>query len=261
MLKPLGRRAISLLAFFLIAGSFPGARELKAADLPAIKVVSVPGGCFAMGDQFGDGGKDEKPVHDVCVNSFSLGAYLVTETEWLAVMGKPAPHSPASPKGNLPVTGVSWLDAVEFIRTLNRLSGKNYRLPSEAEWEYAARGGGKHRKFSSTDDERQLGEFACYQATCGGKPEPVGSRRPNELGLYDMSGNAWEWVADRYDESYYRQSPRANPQGDPFGVNRVIRGGSNASDSGQLRCSYRDYVAPDIRRSEIGFRLLLPDKQ
>jgi formylglycine-generating enzyme required for sulfatase activity len=100
--------------------------------------------------------------------------------------------------------------------------------------------------------------YACFEQSCDGGPLPVGSKRPNALGLYDMGGNAWEWVQDRYDGYYYRQSPRMNPTGDPLGVNRVLRGGSSSSAAGQLRTSYRDYVAPEVRRDGIGFRVALP---
>ena len=228
------------------------------AEAPEIKLAFVKGGCFKMGDQFGDGGMDEKPVHEVCVGSFYMGAYLVTEAQWQAVMGKTPLGRPQVNGPDFPVTGVSWQDTQDFLAKLNKLSGLDYRLPTEAEWEYAARDGGKRQKYAGTNDELLLGDYACYEATCDGTMQPVGSRRSNELDLYDMGGNAWEWVQDRYDAYYYRQSPRQNPQGDPFGVNRVVRGGSSASASGNLRCSYRDYVAPDVRRGGIGFRALLP---
>ena len=251
-------RCLLLILILLPAVPTLSAELAAGAEAPGIKLAFVQGGCFAMGDQFGDGGMDEKPVHEVCVDSFYLGAYMVTEAQWQAVMGKTTPpHRPV--KGpDYPVTGVSWHDAGDFLAKLNKMSGLDYRLPTEAEWEYAARSGGKRQKYAGTGDEQLLGDFACYEETCDGRMEPVGHRRPNELGLYDMGGNAWEWVLDRYDAYYYRQSPRQNPPGDPFGVNRVVRGGSSASASGNLRCSYRDYVAPDVRRDGIGFRVLLP---
>jgi formylglycine-generating enzyme len=192
------------------------------AEVPEIKLSFVQGGCFKMGDQFGDGGMDEKPVHEVCVSNFYLGVSMVTEAQWQAVMGQTSPPHPQANGPDFPATRVSWDDAGEFLRRLNKLSGFDYRLPTEAEWEYAARGGGKRRKYAGTDDEQQLGSYACYEASCEDAMQAVGRRRPNELGLYDMSGNAWEWVQDRYDAYYYRQSPRQNPQGDPFGVNRVL---------------------------------------
>lgn len=245
-----------LLAAFILLFASTALLAASGATGPEVPLTFVKGGCFPMGDQFGDGGTDEKPVHEVCVDDYYLGTYEVTEAQWRAVMG-----SLPGQKGrgdDYPVIGVSWNDAREFIKKLNRLSGLDYRLPTEAEWEYAARGGGKRQKFAGTSSEDKLGEYAAYNATSNGSLQPVGKRLPNELGIHDMSGNAWEWAQDRYDTYYYRQSPRQTPAGDPFGVNRVLRGGSYSSDAGQLRTSYRDYIAPDRRADGIGFRLLLP---
>jgi formylglycine-generating enzyme required for sulfatase activity len=164
-------------------------------------------------------------------------------------------HGPA-----YPATGISWFDAREFIARLNRLSGLKYRLPTEAEWEYAARSGGKQQIYSGSSDEKTLADFACAKLSCAGALLPVGQKKPNDLGLYDMSGNAWEWVQDRYDAYYYRQSPRKNPQGDPFGINRILRGGGSDSVSGQLRTTYREYLVPSTRRDGVSFRLMLPVK-
>jgi len=251
-------RFLLLLVILVPATLILPAGQVAGADVPEIKLAFVKGGCFSMGDQFGDGGGDEKPVHEVCVDNFYLGAFMVTEAQWQAVMGQTPPVRPQANGSDFPVTRVSWNDAGDFLTKLNMLTGLDYRLPTEAEWEYAARNGGKRQKYAGTGDEQQLRDYACYEASCEGMMQPVGRRRPNELGLYDMGGNAWEWVQDRYDAYYYRQSPRHNPQGDPFGVNRVVRGGDSTSASGQLRTSYRDYVAPDVRRDGIGFRVLLP---
>lgn len=227
-----------------------------AMDTPEIGLIFVKGGCFEMGDQYGNGGADERPVHTVCVDDFYLGTREVSEAQWLAVMGSPPPSRTRG--ADFPVTTVNWFDANEFLSKLQGTSGLGYRLPTEAEWEYAARGGGRQWKYPGTNDPHMLGEFACFEGSCTGDPLPGGSKRPNPLGLYDMGGNVWEWVQDRYDGYYYRQSPRSNPAGDPFGVNRVLRGGSCSSAGGQLRTSYRDYVAPEVRRDGIGFRVALP---
>jgi len=251
-------RFLLLLALLAPAALILPAWQAAGADAPEIKLAFVQGGCFGMGDQFGDGGVDEKPVHEVCVDNFYLGAFMVTQAQWRAVMGQTSPAARQANGPDVPVTRVSWNDAKDFVARLNELTGLDYRLPTEAEWEYAARSGGKRQKYAGTGDEQHLGDYACYEASCEGVMQQVGRRHPNELGLYDMGGNAWEWVQDRYDAYYYRQSPRQNPQGDPFGVNRVVRGGDSSSASGQLRTSYRDYVAPDVRRNGIGFRVLLP---
>jgi formylglycine-generating enzyme required for sulfatase activity len=235
------------------------ARQAIGAPLPEIRTVSVKGGCFMMGDQSGDGGYDEKPLHEVCVDDFNLGVFEVTEAEWHAVMGGDLPlrysRGPAHP-----ASGVTWNDVREFISRLNLLSGRKYRLPTEAEWEYAARSGGKQQKYAGTSDEKALADYACGKSSCDGTPLPVGQKQPNGLGLYDMSGNAWEWVQDRYDPYYYRQSPRNNPAGDPFGINRILRGGASDSVDGQLRTTYREYMSPATRKDGAGFRVALPGK-
>ena len=245
--------AFSLLFIYMILMT----RQAQGAAIPDIQTVAVTGGCFRMGDQAGIGGYDEKPAHEVCVADFRMGIYEVTEGQWLAVMGSDLPlRSVRGPA--YPASGVSWIDAREFIVRLNRLSGLNYRLPTEAEWEYAARSGGKQSLYAGTGDDKTLADFACSRMSCSSTALPVGQKKPNELGLYDMSGNVWEWVQDRYDPYYYRQSPKNNPLGDPFGINRILRGGSSDSVNGQLRTSYRDYLAPAVRSDGVGFRLLLP---
>ena len=247
------RVAFILLFVFLMLAT----RLARSAVAPVIKTVAITGGCFLMGDQSGVGGYDEKPVHEVCVDDFRLGVFEVSEGQWLAVMG--SDRKLLSERGSsFPASGVSWNDAREFITRLNRLSGLKYRLPTEAEWEYAARSGGKQHVYSGTNDEKTLSDYACSKASCAGIQLPVGQKKPNDLGLHDMSGNAWEWVQDRYDPYYYRQSPRQNPQGDPFGINRILRGGASDSVNGQLRTSYREYLTPTVRRDGVGFRLLLP---
>lgn len=247
--------AFILLFIFMLLMMSSQAR----AALPDIRTASVKGGCFRMGDQSGDGGYDEKPVHEVCVDDFSLGVFEVTEAEWKEVMGNELPlrftRGPA-----YPACGISWNDARDFIKRLNALSGMNFRLPTEAEWEYAARSGGKQQKYAGTSDEKVLADYSCGKLSCAETLLPVGRKQPNDLGLYDMSGNAWEWVQDRYDPYYYRQSPRNNPQGDPFGINRILRGGASNSDNGQLRTTYREYVSPATRRDGVSFRLLLPSR-
>jgi formylglycine-generating enzyme required for sulfatase activity len=248
---------VAFMLLFIYMALMTG--QAHGAPLPEIRTVQVSGGCFQMGDQSGVGGYDEKPAHEVCIDDFRLGVFEVTEAEWREVMGSKVPLQSARGTG-YPVSGVSWNDAREFISQLNRVSGLKYRLPTEAEWEYAARSGGIKMTYSGTNDEKLLGDFACAQLSCAGALLPVGQKKPNSLGLYDMSGNAWEWVQDRYDPYYYRQSPKNNPQGDPFGVNRIVRGGGSDSVNGQLRVSYREYLAPNIRRDGIGFRVALPGR-
>lgn len=230
-------------------------QSMSAGMLPDIPVVAVKGGCFGMGDNFGDGGLDEKPVHEVCLDDFHIGKYEITREQWQLVMG--GAYSGNKSNGQFPVDNVSWNDVQEFIRSLNEIDSRKWRLPTEAEWEYAARSGGDKQRFSGADTAESLDEYAWYADNSGMKAHQVGTRKPNNLGLYDMSGNVWEWCADRYDRDYYKQSPRSNPKGDPFGVNRIMRGGAASSIRGFQRASYRDYVAPNVRGDLFGLRLVM----
>lgn len=215
--------------------------------------VFVKGGCYRMGDTLGNGYSSEKPVHEACVNDLYIGKYVVTQGQWQAVMG----NNPSYFKNcgdNCPVEQVSWTDAQEFISKLNSRSGKaKYRLPTEAEWEYAARSGGKKEKYSGGDD---IDKVAWYSGNSGGKTHPVGTKAANKLGIYDMSGNVWEWVKDWYDERYYAKSPRNNPQGPGSAQHHVLRGGGLSGDASVTRASARHGHAPDDRSKDNGFRLV-----
>jgi formylglycine-generating enzyme required for sulfatase activity len=169
-----------------------------------------------------------------------------------AVMGT----APSNFKGaDNPVDSVSWDDAQEFIAKLNKMLGTNtYRLPTEAEWEYAATSGGKGETYAGTSDESSLDEYAWYAKNSGEKTRPVGGKKPNGLGLFDMSGNVWEWVADWYDENYYKQSPADNPKGPSIGECRVLRGGSWYNDPDGLHTTARYCAIPGIWSDNYGFR-------
>jgi formylglycine-generating enzyme len=220
-----------------------------------MEFVLVKGGCFQMGDTFGDGDNDEKPLHEVCVDDFYLGKYEVTQGQWEKVMG----NNPSSFKGrDNPVERVSWNDVQEFIDRLNNQSGRKYRLPTEAEWEYAARSGGKREKYSGTSQEADLGQYAWYSDNSGNQTHPMGEKRPNGLGLYDMTGNVWEWCADWYGENYYQDSPKDNPRGLGNGQYRVLRGGSWDSDPRDVRAAFRIRDDPANRYYYVGVRLGSP---
>lgn len=252
-MKRASARVVTLLLVCSLLQAGVSFASPSGGVMPSIPVVEVKGGCFDMGDSFGGGGQDEKPVHQVCLDDFFLGKNEVTQEQWLAVMGTNPSQFPLG--GQYPVERVSWHDAQVFILRLNRLSGMKWRLPTEAEWEYAARSGGGKQLYAGASEGATPDEYAWYAANSGLKTHPAGTRAPNGLGLYDMSGNVWEWVHDRYDREYYRQSASRNPLGDPFGVNRVMRGGSAAESQGYLRTSYRDYVTPDMRGNLFGLRL------
>ena len=217
-------------------------------------MVRVEGGTFTMGatsEQGSDAYSDEKPAHQVTLSSFSIGKYEVTQEEWQAVMGS----NPSNFKGSKrPVEQVSWEDCQEFIRKLNQLTGKQFRLPTEAEWEYAARGGNRSRgyKYAGSDN---LGSVAWFTDNSGSQTHPVGQKSPNELGLYDMSGNVWEWCQDW--KGNYSSSSQTNPTGASSGSGRVDRGGSWYNNARYCRSSYRDYYTPSFRYSDLGLRLAL----
>jgi formylglycine-generating enzyme required for sulfatase activity len=280
-------KAVAWVALF--AGiSAGGDKDLPGSandDKVGIEMVFVKGGTFTMGctaEQGSDCESNEKPAHGVTVSDFYIGKYEVTQEQWVRVMG--SSNNPSKFKGGkLPVEMVSWNDVQKFILRLNTLTGKKYRLPTEAEWEYAARGGqsGKGYKYSGSNN---AGNVAWYYVNSGDKvlrdglfeefvnkdniggynnvltsnknrTHPVGTKLPNELGIYDMSGNVYEWVSDWYGE--YNSPAQTNPKGPSTGSYRVLRGGSWFSDAWICRVSFRIYFNPGISGSILGFRLVL----
>ena len=221
----------------------------------AFKMVKVEGGTFQMGatsEQGSDAYYNEYPVHSVTLSDYYIGQTEVTQELWEAVMGS----NPSYFKGDnqRPVENVSWNDCQEFIEKLNRLTGKNFRLPTEAEWEYAARGGNKSKgcKYSGSNDADAV---AWYGGNSGSKTHPVAQKQVNESGLYDMSGNVWEWCQDWYGkDSSHSQS---NPKGANTSSHRVLRGGSWNYFARNVRVSYRGGSAPDLRFNIGGLRLAL----
>ena len=227
--------------------------QVNPIDSLLKSMVMVEGGTFQMGNQDADAEKNEKPAHNVLVNTFKIGKYEVTQAQWVAVMGtNPSFFSNCD---DCPVELVDWNLVQEFIRKLNDKTGASFRLPTEAEWEYAARGGNKSKstKYSGGNDINQVAWYS--DGIAENRSHPVGKKKPNELGLYDMSGNVWEWCSDRYAADYYAKSPAKNPQGPDAGEKRVVRGGSwNCID---LYCgvSYR-WFAPSDRNGSNGLRLV-----
>lgn len=214
-------------------------------------MVAVKGGTFTMGatsEQGSDAWEDEKPAHEVTLSDYYIGQTEVTQALWEAVMGS----NPSDSRGdNLPVEQVSWNDCQEFIRKLNQLTGKQFHLPTEAEWEYAARGGRKSRgyKYAGGND---IGLVArCYDNGIG--IHPVGTKQANELGIYDMSGNVWEWCSDWYRN--YTSSSQSDPQGPSSGSRRVYRGGCCYNVARLCRVSIRNYNTPNYRGGDLGLRL------
>jgi formylglycine-generating enzyme required for sulfatase activity len=240
------------------SGNGGGARGKGFRD-PAtgMEFVFVKGGCFRMGDLYADGSPDERPVHEVCVDDFYLGKYEVTQGEWHKLMGENPAHF-ARCGERCPVETVDLHDVDRFLQKLNKMTEKNYRLPTEAEWEYAARSGGKKEKWSGTGNEQALKDVAVYLGNSKGKTRPVGKKRPNSLGIYDMSGNVWEWVNDYYDGNYYARSPRRNPPGPVAGTSFIQRGGAWNSQPFDLRATRRIRGKDGNRSINTGFRVALP---
>ena len=202
------------------------------------------------GGSFERGSKEESPVHMVYLPSYEIGKFPITQKQWQLVMGNNPSHF--NNCQNCPVEQVSWEDCQEFISKLNELTGRKFRLPTEAEWEYAARGG-KLSKGYTYAGGNSLKSLGFYKGNSDGKTHPVGQKKANELGLYDMSGNVWEWCEDWY--GTYPQGPLDNPTGPESGQFRVLRGGSWDDYASFCRVSNRFGVGPSYRRSYIGFRL------
>ena len=211
-------------------------------------MVYVSGGTFIMG---GDESSDQTPTHSVTLSSYYICKYEVTQALWRAVMGS----NPSKFKGdNLPVEQVSWNDCQTFINRLNSYTGRNFRLPTEAEWEFAARGGNysRHYKYSGSN---YIGDVAWYTDNSGNRTHPVGTKQANELGLYDMSGNVWEWCSDLYGS--YSSYSQSNPTGATSGFGRVERGGNWCGLARYCCSSHRSYYAPGNSFDDLGLRLVL----
>jgi len=248
--------------------SFAELKQLVEAKFlqSMVEMVIVEGGTFQMGSN--DGESDERPVHNVTLDSFYIGKVPVTQDVWERVMGS----NPSKFKVNKgPVEKVSWYDVTEFCNKLSEREGlqkaysgvgesitcffnsNGYRLPTEAEWEYAARGGSHFKgcKYSGSND---IDAVAWYNGNSGNNTHNVGTKQPNELGLYDMSGNVWEWCWDWKDD--YSSVSLSAPKGPNCGSNRIVRGGSWGSDLKRCRVAHRDDYHPDSRYYSLGFRVV-----
>ena len=220
----------------------------------SFNMIKVAGGTFTMGatsEQGNDADSYEKPTHSVTLSDYMIGETEVTQKLWQAVMGSNPSYFSGT---NLPVEGVSWYDCQTFIRKLNQMTGKNFRLPTEAEWEYAARGGKKSKGYKYAGSNT-LSSVAWYNDNSSGKTHPVKQKHPNELGIYDMSGNVHEWCQDWYGS--YSSSVQPHPVGPSTGSFRVYRGGSWYNGVWYCRVSYRGYNVPMCYTKYLGLRLAL----
>ncbi len=226
----------------------------ETATNPNFKMIAIKGGSFNMGSS--DADSDEIPVHSVIVPDFYLAEFEVTQKLWRDVMGSDPKDLYFKGRDNNPVGHVSWYDVQNFIKKLNRKTGKTYRLPSEAEWEYAARGGQKSKgyKFSGSDT---IGYVAEYEENSNKSTKPVGRKKKNELGLYDMSGNVWEWCQDMYHNDYNKAPKDGSAWITGSSSDRVVRGGSYDSFATDCRVTSRFSHYMGTRFSDIGFRLAI----
>ncbi len=242
-----------IIATTFVAGTAPASDQapmiasIERTSSPAataaprgMEFVPVKGGCFCMGANVeNEGSIDALPVHEVCVDDYAMAKYEVTEAQWRAVMGS-GPDAANACGDDCPMVNVSWKDVQTFVSRLNRMTGKTYRLPTEAEWEYAARRGANGNSVEDANHALR----------------PVGQTRPNSMGIYGMKGSVWEWTGDRYNRSYYRSSPKHNPAGPMTGAFRVLRGGSWIDTERVQQPAFRiKYSAADAR-PWIGFRLI-----
>lgn len=217
-------------------------------------MVEVEGGIFTMGgtnEQGEDVFCDERPKHDVSLSTFFIGRYPITQQEWEAVMG----FNPSSFKGmRHPVDNVDWFDCLDFVTKLSQMTGLRFRMPTEAEWEYAARGGKKSKRYKYSGGNI-LSQVGWYVENSDGKTHEVGQKSANELGIYDMSGNVWEWVHDWKGD--YTSDSQVNPKGPENGTERVCRGGGWNREMDRARVSYRGDDHPGFKYCSLGFRVVL----
>lgn len=217
-------------------------------NIPNIEMVYLSGGTFQMGSNSGEF-ESERPVHSVTLSSFKIGKYEVTQKQWRQVMGTNPSHFTQG--DDYPVENVSWNDVQAFIQKLCQMTGKPYRLPTEAEWEYACRGGTTGERYGD------INAIAWYSGNSGNMTHPIGQKQSNSYGLYDMLGNVEEWCQDWHDFFYYYYSPSYDPKGPDTGVQRILRGGCYYYDEQGIRAAYRGAMNPTVKRSNYGFRLAM----
>ena len=256
---------VSKLIDYLLNGSWPWEQTFTVNGV-TFKMVAVEGGTFTMGataEQGSDAYTNEKPTHQVTLSSYSIGETEVTQALWQAVMGTNPSNFTGNPQR--PVEKVSWNACQTFITKLNQMTGKNFRLPTEAEWEYAARGGNLSQgyKYPGSNDVNEVAWFRDNSYAVGSSSpdygtHPVGTLAPNELGIYDMSGNVSEWCQDLY--GTYTSAAQTNPTGSTSGSHRVYRGGSWGVNARYCRVSYRLNYTPTGISSNYGLRLVLDDE-
>jgi formylglycine-generating enzyme required for sulfatase activity len=226
------------------------------------ELIKVTGGSFTMGDEHGLGGEDEQPTHQVTLTDYFIGKTEVTVSQYRTYCNDTGVSMPEAPdwgwNDNDPIVNVNWNDAINYCDWLSEKLDKNITLPTEAQWEYAARGGNQSQGYKYSGG-RSMATAGWFADNSGGKAHPVATKKANELGLYDMSGNVWEWCLDWYDSNYYANSPSKNPKNTTRSDYKVIRGGSWYYAASRCRAANRSISGdfrPDGRSSVSGFRVV-----
>ncbi len=235
-------------------------KTIDLGDDITMEMVYIAGGTFQMGSPPSGSEQDddaERPVHTVKVDGFWMGKYEVTQEQYEKIMEANPSHFKSSKN---PVDSVIWDDAISFCDKLSQLGDLTFRLPTEAEWEYACRAGSQ-TAYHFGDLETDLVYYAWYSRNSGGKPHPVGMKLPNAWGLHDMHGNAWEWCNDFFDEEYYANSPQENPTGPSSGASRAFRGGCYINYPFSIRSAVRRGSAPNYTFSSLGFRVVATENK
>jgi sulfatase modifying factor 1 len=226
-------------------------QSILIEPLTGIEMIHIPNGCFNMGNNDIYNNLDERTIHRTCLDGFYIAKYEVTQQQWERVINNnPSFFQDCGP--TCPVEQISWNDTQTFIEKLNTLTGMQFRLPSEAEWEYACRSGSQNTFYCGSNE---LDDIAWFNYNANHQTHPVGLKQANHFGLYDMNGNVWEWVNDWYDADYYQTTPVHNPKGPVNGVGKVGRGGSWAHAHWTLLGSNREYRDPNYKNIFLGFRL------
>jgi formylglycine-generating enzyme required for sulfatase activity len=242
----------AVAAFLSLSASAPAAGDPRWVEpVTGIEFIRIPGGEFAMGSSAG--GDDERPPHPVRLRAFYLGRFEVTQAQWRAVTGENPAHF--GPCDDCPVEQVSWGDAQLFLRRASQMARVALRLPTEAEWEFAAGGGALHEPWPGTDDPEDLPAFIWFKGKFEGRTRQVGRKKPNAYSLHDLGGNVAEWCADWFDPDYYRQSAVDDPRGPVSGTRKCVRGGSFLSGPDEVRTTHRWGSDPAARRRSIGLRV------
>ena len=257
--RNLGSAALLTLASVIFCLPSAMAQEVWREPATGMEFVRVPAGCFDMGDTFGDGETNELPVHKVCMSAYWIGRHEVTQAQWTSLMDYNLSVFATSPQH--PVDSVNQIDIETFVRKLGEHHpGKVFRLPTEAEWEYACRAAGKAEKFGG-EAPPEGANTAEYADEHGEGSVAVGAFAPNALGLHDMSGNLWEWVSDVYAADAYEQHAAENPHYQAAGPARMLRGGGWSHPGAFARCSKRHmHCRPSARFDFVGFRLVLEEQ-